>query len=826
MTKIQSSIVCISLAFFSQAGLSSDVFSTEKYFLLNSNYGAAPLEVMSLENNNHIQLGVNELVLNKYQSATVTDTSTLQGTVVTGTGSFTLGSEANATDLPVPASFAGTQFAIPHQRGAHTYYLYSLHGVANVQVQVGVATPIDLVLQPGVVTPFSAGADTLVTGRITADAPILVSHKTLLNSGEDGDAYPVPPVNTELWGISSLFNNYAAMEDNTTVTLEDSNGNSQTFTIPLAGNFYKLLANPEQPQGQGAGLHITADKPIAVTATADYDGFETTAYLGKSHLSNRYGVAIDAQYITVVCPEVGTRVTLHTIPNDPVIQDCVSTNNFVGKAYFDALQAPISKGSFIESNKPVFVVLESLATDDEKNLLGARNVPSNNVLVIVADDLGMDILQSFDIEGLTASEQASLDRVPTPNIDRLLIKKGVKFTNVMANPVCSPTRASIQTGRYGTRTGVVWATFESNRSELPLAELTIPEVLNQRGYAHAAIGKWHLSNSFNGGNDGPRAAGYGHHSGSFQNIIPVTPIAPALFSEADYYRWEKMVNGVPEIVTNYAPTENVDDALQWLSLQDMNKPWFMWFAFNAPHSPWQVPPVSDDPGPHHALLTGKPGDRASAEDSNAELYRAMVEYMDEEIGRLIDAIPADELAQTTILFIGDNGTPAQATMGDLNPQHAKFTLYQQGVHVPMIVAGAGVSNPGRTSNQLINSTDLFATILELAGIDISSIEPSLITDSISFLPIIQNVPMSNKRKYAFAETSTPNNFNGNSGVTIRDERFKIIRFVDGHEEFYDLQENVLETEDLLPLSNVHPDFDLRESKYNELLSELNKIIGL
>ncbi len=793
----------------------------ESYYLLSDNFSSTPLELMSLDNNNQILIGGNEITLNKYQSTSITDTSTLQGSVISATGAFTMGSEANATDLPVPASFAGTQFAIPHQRGSHTYFLYSLHGTTRVDIRIGASAPISVVLQAGVVTPYIAGDLNGVVGRIQSDKPILVSHKTLQSSGTDADAYPVPPAATELWGLTSIFTNFAAMQDNTTITVDDSNGNSTSFNIALAGNFITDNFSESIFQGNGMALHVSADKPIAVTSTADQDGFETTAFLAKEYLANRFGIPIDAEYIAVVCPEPGTSVTLSTRGNAPVTQNCTGTGNRVSRAYFNAAQTPINKGSFIESNKPVYAILESLANDEEQNLLGARNVPANNILVIVADDLGMDILQSFDIPGMSAADRATLDRVPTPNIDRLLISKGVKFTNVMANPVCSPTRASIQTGRYGTRTGVLWATFEGNAMELPLAETTLPELLDQRGYNHAAIGKWHLSNSANGGNDGPRLAGYDYHSGSFQNLVSFID-ENNQSNPPSYFLWQKMVNGIPETVANYAPTENVDDALTWLSNQDLDKPWFMWFAFNAPHAPFQVPPVSTNPGPHQAALTGNPGDGADS-DIKENIYRAMVEYMDEEIGRLIDSIPASELAQTTIIFIGDNGTPAQVVTGIIDPLHAKFTLYQQGIHVPMVVAGAGVSNPGRTSDQLINSTDLFATILELSGIDIATSAPPAISDSISFLPVLQDIPSQNMRQYAFSETSDPRG-TSISGVTIQDGRFKLIRFaLNGVEEFYDLQADVLEIDNLLPLDTAEIDFALRQSKYNELVLELNKI---
>jgi len=794
----------------------------EQYYLLNSNFSTAPLEIMSLENNNHIQLGNTEVILNKYQITSITDTSTIIGQAINATHSFTMASEANATDIAVPVSFAGTDFVIPHQRGEHTYFLHSLSSDALVEITIGNEAPVTISIPAGTNSIFAAGSLNAVTAKIRSNSLILISHKALLTSGEDADAYPVPPASQELWGNTSIFNNFSALEDNTTITVESSNGDSSSFVINDSSRFIPNILSEIQFQGNGLGVHVKADKPIAVTSTADQDGFETTAYLSEKHLANRFGIAIDAEYIAVVCPEAGTTLTLHPAGGSPITQSCSGNGNLLYKSYFHSSTNPIPKGSFLESSKPVYVVMESLANNDEQNLLGARNVPANNILVIVADDLGMDILQSFDIEGMSEADKATLDRVPTPNIDSLLINNGVKFTRVMANPVCSPTRASIQTGRYGINTGVRWATFELNNQELPLDETTIPELLNQRGYNHAAIGKWHLSDSTNGGFDGPRAAGYDYHSGSFQNLVGFIDDNNR-WQPPSYYLWEKRINGEKHTISNYAPIENVDDALNWLNTQDLNQPWFIWLAFNTPHSPFQVPPNSTNPGPHHAALSGVPGDSAGI-DSEADIYRAMVEYMDEEIGRLLASIPADELQQTTIIFIGDNGTPGRVTTGAIAPNHAKFTVYQQGINVPMVVAGAGISDPGRTSRQLINSTDLYATIMELSGIDMQTSAPLVSSNSISFLPILQNRPTDKLRKYAFSETSQ-HGTNARDGVAIQDNRFKLIRFeITGNEELYDLQADVLEVSNLLPLNTGHSEFTLRQNKYNELVTELGNIL--
>jgi len=374
--------------------------STSKYFLLNPGYSTSSLTLMSLENNNRIQVGGKELVLNRYQRTTITDTAALQGSVISATGPFTAGSEADATDLPVPASFAGTRFAIAHQRGDHTYYLYSLHGTANVSISLGAGTATRIVLQPGIATPFPAGDLNGVVGHIRSDAPILVSHRTLESSGADADAYPVPPAATALWGVTAIFTNFAAMQDNTTVGVQDSNGNSTRFVIALAGNFTTNNFSESMFQGNGMALHVSADKPISVTATADLDGRESSVFLDSAQLASRYGIALDAEYISIVCPEPDTRITLNTMDNNTITQDCQSTGNLVGKAYFHTNQTRINKGSYLQSNKPVYMTFEpkfirfNLGGREEFYDLQADVLETRNLLPFDTADADFSLHQS------------------------------------------------------------------------------------------------------------------------------------------------------------------------------------------------------------------------------------------------------------------------------------------------------------------------------------------------------------------------------------------------------------------------------------------------
>ena len=376
-----------------------------------------------------------------------------------------------------------------------------------------------------------------------------------------------------------------------------------------------------------------------------------------------------------------------------------------------------------------------------------------NILLIVADDLGVDNVGVY---------QEGSDMPPTPKIDALA-QGGVLFRNCWANPVCSATRATILTGRYGSATGVTHAIPEV--PELPLEEWTIPEVLDldRAGYAHAAIGKWHLGATDHGPMT-PNLQGFSHFAGALAGSLP------------SYHAWEKVTDGVASRSSTYATTENVDDALAWIGQQ--SSPWFVYLAFNAPHVPFDKPPRDL----HSQVL---PAENWTEEPR--PYYKAIVEAMDAEIGRLLASLPARERADTTVIFVGDNGTPHFVTARPFDPDHAKATLYEGGLNVPLIINGPGVVSPRRESVALVNTTDLFATVLELAGVDADAALPGVGLDSISLVPYLEDPAQPPLRSMVMAELFAPTQIGiGKHGSAIWDGRQKLIDFEDGTVEVYDL----------------------------------------
>ena len=390
-------------------------------------------------------------------------------------------------------------------------------------------------------------------------------------------------------------------------------------------------------------------------------------------------------------------------------------------------------------------------------------VGGRNILLIISDDLGADSAACYGDGGAFAS---------TPNIESLC-RRGVVFRNTWANPLCSPTRASMLSGRYGFRTGVVHLA-NNNGGGLPNSEFTLPEALDanaELGYSHACIGKWHLSDRANGGMNHPNRAGFSHFSGGLRGGIQ------------DYNSWPKVVNGQQRTVTNYATTENVDDALEWIEGQD--GPWFLWLAFNAPHTPLHLPPA----GLHsHDDLTGTAAD---IDNRPREYFGAMIEAMDTEIGRLWAAIGPEMMANTDVIYLGDNGTGRTNPPAGISTRAGKGSLYEGGIHVPLVIAGPSVVDGGREVEGLVDLTDIYATVLELAGGAVEDTVPAGVeVDSVSLLPYLLDPQVEGLRPWAFSLLAgaggRPGNMN-TRGHTIRDDRYKLIRFLNNTEEFYDLQ---------------------------------------
>lgn len=367
---------------------------------------------------------------------------------------------------------------------------------------------------------------------------------------------------------------------------------------------------------------------------------------------------------------------------------------------------------------------EKVTQQNEQININTNKPSSLNILLIIADDMGLDASPWY-------SEYKG-QKPHTPTLDALA-EKGLVFDNVWANPLCSPTRSTILTGKYGVHTGVLGALSKKDEG-VSTSEHSLQKLITEKAptpYDQAVIGKWHLATDKNGGDDNPKLMGVPHYSGYISGAMK------------DYYRWKKVTNGVSSTSTTYATTDFTNDAISWVN-EDNSKPWFLWLAYTAPHTPFHMPPedlLSDE------TKNGLSGD--DIEENPLPYYLAAIEAMDTEIARFLEKLPQEQRGNTVIIFIGDNGTPGQVTQAPFQKRESKGSISRGGIHVPMLVSGAGV-NPGRIED-FINSSDLYTTIAELTGISLPQYG-----NSISFAPLLFGEKRQKTRDYLYAEVASPN----------------------------------------------------------------------
>jgi arylsulfatase A-like enzyme len=242
-------------------------------------------------------------------------------------------------------------------------------------------------------------------------------------------------------------------------------------------------------------------------------------------------------------------------------------------------------------------------------------------------------------------------------------------------------------------------------------------------------------------------------------------------------------------------------------------PWFCYLAFHAPHAPLHEPPAEL----HHVVVDAAPKDRIGNAGRDRQLFRAMVEALDTEIGRVLDGL-GDALDSTTVIVIGDNGTKASVASAPFDAQHAKGSVYEGGVLVPLIVAGPSVSRRGSVSDALVHAVDVFATVAELAGVALEAALPGVELDSQSLVPYLQDPARASRRDVLYTELFEPNGFGPRTSFAraIRDDRYKLIASSDG-DELYDLSVDPYEQTDLLAPADVDPDTSAASARLRKQL---------
>ncbi len=388
--------------------------------------------------------------------------------------------------------------------------------------------------------------------------------------------------------------------------------------------------------------------------------------------------------------------------------------------------------------------------------IGAQAAP--NVLLIIADDMGLDASACYSV----GKQQAKMPTLET------MCAKGMVFDNAYAAPVCSPTRASIMTGQYGFRTGIGSAIPRKGNGGLSANVTSLFDVLAKTNYSANLIGKWHLADGKDGLNH-PAKLGVPDYFGLYSG------------GTKDYSDWRAVSNGKRVAVKEYSTTAFTNRAIDWIG--DQTSPWFLWLAYNAPHSPFHVPPK--DLHSARNLTNSKSAIRSNP----VPYYNAMLQALDTEIGRLMASMSTAVRNNTIVIFMGDNGTPSQVARGLYGDHGAKGTIYESGTHVPFVVSGPGVKK-GRNAGY-VYSADLFSTIAGIAGRSVTT------TDSYDFRAMLSGGQST--RDYVYVEHFADEKPKRRAmhGWAMRMGNYKLIQEDGAEAALYNLARDPKEAKDLL-----------------------------
>ena len=393
-----------------------------------------------------------------------------------------------------------------------------------------------------------------------------------------------------------------------------------------------------------------------------------------------------------------------------------------------------------------------------------------NVLVLIVDDLGYGDLSSYGATDLQS-----------PHIDKL-VSQGMKFTEFYANcPVCSPTRAALLSGRYQDMVGVpgvIRTHKENNWGYLSQDAVLLPKLFGQAGYHTAIVGKWHLGLE---APNRPTDRGFDVFRGYLGDMMD------------DYYNHRRhginyMRFGTEEVDPEGHATELFTqwacDYLDERKAED--KPFFLYLAYNAPHTPIQPP---------EEWVTKVKAREADITDRRAKLF-ALIEHMDEGIGKVMSCLNKNGQAENTlVIFTSDNG--GQLSVGANNGplRDGKQSVYEGGIKVATSARWPGKIEAGSETDFRALSMDIYPTVLEAAGVEIPSDLP---LDSKSFLPTLLGKQQPALRDYwFFRRREGGNRYGGKTIEAVRWGDWKLLQNSPFEPlELYNLKEDPLEENDL------------------------------
>lgn len=348
--------------------------------------------------------------------------------------------------------------------------------------------------------------------------------------------------------------------------------------------------------------------------------------------------------------------------------------------------------------KPKTALLLALVLMVAQRGQGAESKP--NIVLIVADDMG------YADAGFNGGRE-----IKTPNLDKLA-REGSVLKSFYVQPVCSPTRSALMTGRYPTATGVYSVVRPNASWGLKLQERTLAAALREAGYETSICGKWHLGEFHP--EYRPMQRGFDHQYGLWFGAIDY--FTHLRDGQLDWHRDDQPCDD-----QGYSTNLLAKEACLRIREKQPGKPLFLYLPFNAVHSPHQVPDRYLEP---YGQLKGV-----------RRTYAGMLSAMDEAVGQVVDALDENGLRKNTlIVFSSDNGGPQPGKATDNGPLRAgKGTIFEGGVRVCAFANWPGRIPAGKAINEPLHAVDWYPTLVRLAG---GSLEQALPIDGRDIWPVL------------------------------------------------------------------------------------------
>ena len=365
-------------------------------------------------------------------------------------------------------------------------------------------------------------------------------------------------------------------------------------------------------------------------------------------------------------------------------------------------------------------------------MIASAHAASPNVLLIITDDQGYG---DFSIHGNP--------HVSTPHIDKLG-HESVRFDRFFVNSFCAPTRAALLTGRWPVRTGVHGVTH--NKEAMRPSEVTIAEALKSGGYRTACIGKWHNGEQFP---FTPQGQGFdevfGFNNGHWNNYF-----------DAVLLRGSK-----PEQTKGYITDVLTDEAMKFITASK-SQPFFCYLAYNAPHSPYQVPDAYFDKF------------KAKGFEDNVAAFYGMCENLDDNVGRLLAHLETQRIAENTVvLFLTDNGGTAGVKIYNAGMRGGKTSVHEGGTRVPLFMRWPAAKWRPHVVKPIVSHIDVLPTLLDLCGVTKPE-GPKV--DGITLRPLLEGQEIWPERTlFTHNPIDETNKFPG----AVRTQKYRLVKEIKG-----------------------------------------------